>query len=287
MSWKDTLFSNMFIRNMLADFGSRSANASDKSTVIPYFQYKIGKYQPDHYLYFPKQPSARQYKNEIFNKLQEYEGYDLIRYLEFHFSAYEDKQEFLRFLHFEVEERLKRKPSASRTVKYKVVADWVVTQLNELLAHQREHIREGIKDQVQVVLAEGGHPNGSLPAEVLNSLSEKLTAHLESWVGAAEEKLSLIAGSLPAANIHLYSELHEQRLVQLFCLLQTVKVGKAEPLFKKFTGNDLAVILNLHFSSFTGKKINTVEKYVRECRDMVPRNEKAQALEAALEKFFS
>lgn len=156
MSWKDTLFSNMFIRNMLADFGGRSASASEDGIVIPYFQYKIGKYQPDHYLYFPKEPTARRYKNEIFNKLQEYEGYDLIRYLEFHFSAYEDKQQFLRFLHFEVAERLKRKPSASRKVKYQVVADWVVTQLNELLAYQRESIREGIKDEVRGVLAERG-----------------------------------------------------------------------------------------------------------------------------------
>lgn len=138
-----------------------------------------------------------------------------------------------------------------------------------------------------VCLRKGGEQHGKLPAEVLHNLSEKLSAHLERWVATAEEKLSLLSRSLPSADIQLYSELHEQKLVQLFCLLQTVKVGKAGPIFKKFTGNDLAAVLNLHFASFSGRKINTIEKYVRENRDMVLRNEKAQALEAALEKFFS
>lgn len=41
-------------------------------------------------MYFPKEPSAILYKNEIFNKLSEYTGYDIIRYLEFHYAAYED-----------------------------------------------------------------------------------------------------------------------------------------------------------------------------------------------------
>jgi hypothetical protein len=54
----------MILRNMLAS--------------VPYFQYKIGPYQPDQYLYFPKEPFALRYKNEIFNKLHEYTGYDII-----------------------------------------------------------------------------------------------------------------------------------------------------------------------------------------------------------------
>lgn len=64
MNLKQKLFSNMILRNMLAS--------------VPYFQYKIGPYQPDQYLYFPKEPFALRYKNEIFNKLHEYTGYDII-----------------------------------------------------------------------------------------------------------------------------------------------------------------------------------------------------------------
>ena len=69
---KQRLFSNMFLRNMLADFGNRSAYSKTTGTFIPYFQYKIGAYQPDYYLYFPKEPYIRRYHNEIFNKLYEY-----------------------------------------------------------------------------------------------------------------------------------------------------------------------------------------------------------------------
>lgn len=285
MSWKETLFSNMFLRNMLADFGSRSAISSDNDNFIAYFRYVIGRYQPGYILCFPRKPTPRQ--NEIFNKLQEYEGYDIIRYLEFHFSIFDDKREFLRFLHFEVAEKLKRKLSPNRKIKYKMVADWVVDQLNELLASQRDNIRDGIRDEVLSVLAEGEEEDGRLSVEVINVISAKLSVYLERWLGEADEKLSLLARSFPSADIQLYSQLHEQRLVQLLCLLQTVKVGKAEPLFKKFTGNDLAAILNLHFASFSGKKINTIEKYVRESRDSIERNEKAQGLETALHKFFS
>lgn len=44
---------------------------------------------------------------QIFNKMYEYSGYDIIRYLDFHFAAFADKSEFLHFLSYEVIERLK------------------------------------------------------------------------------------------------------------------------------------------------------------------------------------
>jgi hypothetical protein len=73
---------------MLADFGSRSAYSLSDKNFIPYFEYKIGSYEPDQYLYFSKKPLAAQYKNEIFNKLREYTGYDIVQYQEFHFEKY-------------------------------------------------------------------------------------------------------------------------------------------------------------------------------------------------------
>src|ERR1700680_2912479 len=107
MAWKQKIFSNMFLRNMLADFGERSGYTKTPGNFIPYFQYKIGEYQPDHYLYFPSESFALRYKNEIFNKLNEYTGYDIIKFLEFHYSAYSDKPDFLRFLNYEISQRLK------------------------------------------------------------------------------------------------------------------------------------------------------------------------------------
>lgn len=92
---------------MLADFGSRSSQSVPGYKFIPYFDYKIGPYQPDQILYFSKQPLAGQYKNEIFNKLREYSGYDIVQYLEFHYEKYQDKCEFLRFLSYKVRQRIK------------------------------------------------------------------------------------------------------------------------------------------------------------------------------------
>jgi hypothetical protein len=108
MGWKQKLFSNMFFRNMLADFGERSAYSKTPGQFIPFFQYKIAPYQADSYLYFPTEPFSARYKNEIFNKLNEYTGYDIIKFLEFHYAAYPDKQDFIRFLHYEISERLKQ-----------------------------------------------------------------------------------------------------------------------------------------------------------------------------------
>lgn len=66
----------MLFRNILADFGSRSAYTEEPGGFIAYFQYKIGPYQRDHYLYFPKEPFAVRYNNEVFNNLFEYTGED-------------------------------------------------------------------------------------------------------------------------------------------------------------------------------------------------------------------
>jgi len=74
----------------------------------PYFQYHIGDYKNDHYLYFKKLPAKGLYTGEVFQKMYEYQGYDLIRYIEFHYGAYEDKVDFLRWLRHETlrEQRL-------------------------------------------------------------------------------------------------------------------------------------------------------------------------------------
>src|SRR5256885_7285080 len=105
MEFKKRLFSNMFWRNVLATFGERSGYSTEPGQFVPYFQYKIGPYQTDLYLYFPKEPYALRYNNEIFNKLLEFTGYDIIKYLDFHYAAYSNKQDFLRFLQYELSDR--------------------------------------------------------------------------------------------------------------------------------------------------------------------------------------
>jgi hypothetical protein len=105
MDLKQRLLSNLFSRNVLTDLGLRSSIPTPKIDK-PFFQYRIGKYQQDYYLYFPKEPLEVQYKNEIFNKIRQYSGYEISKYLSFHFDAFESKKEFLEFLKYETDERL-------------------------------------------------------------------------------------------------------------------------------------------------------------------------------------
>jgi len=108
MGLKKQLLSSIFFGSAIRDFGGRTVYTKANKSFTTYFQYKIGPYQKDYLLYFPKQPFTRLYVNEIFNKLCEYDGYDIIKYLEFHYAAYENKPDFLRFLRYEISGRINR-----------------------------------------------------------------------------------------------------------------------------------------------------------------------------------
>jgi len=97
MSLRDRLFKFIFFRSIFTMIGERSPYSAKTTDFPPYFQYEIGPYQADYKLYFAKQPFLQVYKNEVFNKMYEYAGYDLIRYLEFHYEAYANKADFIHF----------------------------------------------------------------------------------------------------------------------------------------------------------------------------------------------
>lgn len=56
MNWQQKLPSNIILRNILASFGERSGYSKEPGGFVPYFQYQIGSYKADLYLYFPKEP---------------------------------------------------------------------------------------------------------------------------------------------------------------------------------------------------------------------------------------
>src|SRR4051794_36256225 len=120
MTWKERLASNLLLRNMVADLISVPA-ARGRKTFTPYFQYKIGIYQPDYFLYFTTPPNLVRYTNDIYNKLCQYDGYEIIQFLEFHYAAFADKTDFLRFLTYETSQRLKKKPGKSYKIKLESV----------------------------------------------------------------------------------------------------------------------------------------------------------------------
>jgi hypothetical protein len=277
---------------MMADLFGRSAYSKTPGAFIPYFQYKIGAYQPDHYLYFPKEPYALRYQNEIFNKLYEYKGYDIRTYLDFHYSDYKDKHDFLRFLQYEIADRLKLKSRKTHGQKLQSTQEWVSEKQHELQVIQEAALKQEIEEGVWEIIGESQAGGSQKDFEnATHALSKKLNDHIEQIMISTEERLETLTGSFVTGNIELNNHNHLEKVVQLFILLQTVQappqIARAEQLFKRFSATDLASILHLHFATFKNKKINTLQVKIREATERLnPNNPKVQKLTEALEDFF-
>jgi hypothetical protein len=291
MILKQRLFSNMFLRNMLADFGNRSAYSRQPGKFIPYFQYKIEDYHSDLYLYFPKEPYTRRYHNEIFNKLCEYKGYDIITFLEFHYLAYCDKQDFLRFLQYELIDRLKQKTKESRRQKIYIASEWVMEKQQEHQSKRQEILKQEFEKEVREALP----PETPVCREdidnIAKALSEKFSNHIDQIITGAESKMKTLTDSYVVGKIELNNQTHEDKLIKFFKLLQSVKappqIAKAEQLFSKYSDTDIAAILWLHFEAFKNKKIETIPRNIRKADALISdKNPKAKQLADALQDFF-
>jgi hypothetical protein len=291
MNWRQRLFSNMTWRTALASFGERSGYSKEPGGFAPYFQYRVGPYNSDLYLYFPKEPFPLLYKNEIFNKLEEYTGYDIIKYLEFHYASYPDSQDFLRFLHYEVSERLKRKSKNARLLS---ALSWVTEKRDELQRKENRDLRSEIEQGVKEIVK--GQPTAT-PEDIdhqVHTLTEKLEKHLERMFAETEKGIQDMTGKLVTGDLELNNHNHEEKLIQLLILLQEVKAppqkAKAEQLFKSFSNTDIAAILYLHFPEFRANKINTIQRKVGDLAARLKGHQSNQAqvkkLSEALQDFF-
>lgn len=109
---------------MLADLGFRWNRRHKNFT--PFFQYRIGRSQPDDYLYFKKAPDNIQYTDAIIKHVLECNSEDEIeRFLNFHYRLYGDKMEFLRFLYWTTKLELPTLSTRENTLKLMTVLDWV------------------------------------------------------------------------------------------------------------------------------------------------------------------
>lgn len=289
MGLKERLYSKIFFRTLFRDFGGRTAYTKGNKTFVPYFQYYIGEYQSDYNLYFLSEPLPRIYYNEIFNKLTEYNGYDIIKYVEFHYHIFSDKKEFLQFLRFELSEILKLKLPKSRKLKFQSARDWALEKLTETQKEQERILQNEIEKDMHSILASREH---STPAEMemqIKKYSAQLATHMDQLVSTTESGIKEITSSFVTGNIQLISRSHERKLIELFILLQELHTGKAEQLFKKCSSTDIAAMLRLHFDAFKDKKLNTLQKKITEYTTHLhdTNNQKANNLNAALQDFFS
>jgi hypothetical protein len=291
MGLKQRLFSNMFLRNMLTDFGERSTYSDVPGNFTPYFQYKIGQYEKDYYLYFPKEPFAQRYKNEIFNKLSEYSGYDVVKFLEFHYSSYPDKLDFLRFLHYELSERIKQKVRENLTLNLNSALNWAFEKKQELNKSQEEQIRKEIEQGVKTIVQNQSVNSPHQVDTQIRALSDQLSVHMEKIIGETEKGIRELTGSFSTGTIQLNNRNHEDKLIQLLILLGQVQappqISKAEQLFKKYTASDIASILHLHFDAYRDNKINTLQKKVGDQSERIKSSHpKVKKLSEALQEFF-
>lgn len=253
-------FDKIFFRPVLAAFGFRSPHSMKEYDFKPYFKYSIGSYKRDYILYFTKQPYNQLYKNEIFAKMIEYRGHDLINYLDFHYAAYDDKKDFIRFLRYEASERLKttRTDSNKTGISYyklnlEMTLEWVAEQSASIDGQQQP---------------ENQHP---VP---------KREDPMETTLGAITESYS--------GKIKLYNQHQMEKVIQVFILIQTMKAPgkKAELLFERFTKTDIAAILR-QFAENNNKKDNTLQGYVTDANNMLRLEDpKVEKLVKALQDFF-
>lgn len=289
MSLRNKLFKFIFFRSMFTYFGNRNPFSAKTKEFTPYFRYRIGPYQPDYSLYFARQPILQVYKNEIFNKMREYEGYDLIRYLETHYAAYEDKPDFIRFLRYEVAERLKYSIPRTSRLKLQATSDWLIEKQTEQQALQKKMLKAQVQDDVRSTI-EDQVASGFDVDEVVRSLSEKMAARLDQVLSTTEERVGALTESLITGNIELNNQHNLTRLIHLYLLIQSIEIvrgSSAEKLFKRNTNMDLASILRLHYRAFKGKQINTVQAQISKAdEDLMINDPKVQKLTKALADFF-
>jgi len=221
--------------------------------------------------------------------MYEYAGYDLIRYLEFHYEAYETKTDFTRFLRYEVSERLKQYAPKTHKLKLQTTFDWLGEKQSEHQSQQEKLLRSQIEEDVRSTFADQTTPGLEIDATV-QSISEKLTSRLEQVVLHTQDKMTSLTDSFPAGNIELNNHNNLERLIQLYILIQAIKSPDSvseDKLFKRNTSTDLASILHLHFRAFRDKKFNTVQVKITECSDRLKINDpKVQKLTKALTEFF-
>jgi hypothetical protein len=251
------LTNNLFVRTLLRA-SHLLAPDSSKQPLTPYFQYKIGPYQRDLFLYFQQEPSWLRYKYEAFDKMNSMAGYDIPRFLDFHYSAYPDKEDFRRFLRYEITARvasLKKHPKYADH-EYEVVLNWLQEQ------EQLEQLEAAKKSAAPVT-------NGD--DRVSDLLEEKLAETHRSFAG----------------KIVINGPQQLERFIKLLILVKDLRApGKeVETLFSSFSTTDLSAILR-QFTELHDHKINTLQKKIAECNEAMRRDARVGPLEEALTRYF-
>ena len=289
MPLKEWMFTNMTIRNMLADFGFRN-DASRSKNFTEYFVYRLGKYQKgDFWLYFPEKPFWEQYKNEAFNKLREIDISAIPTYFNFHLEQFTEKKKFLFFVKHEVKNRLEKLKRPNKRIKLETAQDWVLQEEKKFTAVKEELNRDLILQEIYILLTDKQKDAKPDFQKLINEIKD-LILEKKSVLENAEQRVSEAIFALPSAKIELNNPQLQDKVIEFLYHLSNIQNNdkkSTDRLFRTFSQVDITSVLKTHFVSFKPIKYSTVQKNVGEVVQIINwKNPMLGKLNDALVDFF-
>jgi hypothetical protein len=265
--------------------------------------YVVGPYQDDFMLYFPKLPNPKQYYNYIFLKLWAYNPQDAIKYIEYHYSDYPDKNDFLLFMKRQLQHRSARAKQGSNLLSIATISlEWVNEELDNFKDQQKitvynQFIRQDltfiVKNELQQINSPSDTNTDQSVEHITERISSGLQAKLNSILENTESKIMALADKYETGNIQLTNANMKDKLIGLLLCLKDLtgkparKNKSADSLFSKMDLNDIAQILRLHFAPYKGLKIDSIERRVYEVNTKFKSDNPAyQDLAKVLQKYF-
>ena len=146
--------------------------------------------------------------------------------MEFHYEKYQDKNDFLRFLLYEVGQRIKLAPSTSHKLKLETVGESISEKQGEHLSLQKQQLKDDIEGDVRSVLEARSVMPTIYTETAVNLLSEKLGSRIEQLMSETEQRMEALTGSFMTGNIELNNHNYQEKLIQLLILISTSFLGK-------------------------------------------------------------
>ena|ERR1700722_2702405 len=300
--FRDYIMNHSFLRNVGLIYGEIDNYPNTPGSFTPYFEYEIGRNQDNFKLYFPRLPKPKLYYNFIFLKLWAYNPHDAVKYLEYHYSSYGDKRDFLLFLNRHLNHHAAAlKKGSNRLTITTICMDWVAEELNNLTVKRKiTAYNQFIRNYLTVIVKNELQHLGSVDTtgaasveKLANQISSGLQAKLDSMLENTEIKISALTDKYETGNIQLTNANMKDKLIGLFLCLKDLtakSVRKNKPgdsLFAKMDLNDIAQILRLHFSPYKGLKIDSIERRIYEVNNNLRSDNPAyKELTKAVQKIF-
>lgn len=296
------IMNTQILRNAGLIMGEVNNYSNQPGLFTPYFRYEVAPYRDDFTLYFRKLPGAVLYYNSIFLKLWGYNPQDAIKYIEEHFALYPNKEDFLLFLKRQLQYRMSLLKKGSKLSISSIALDWVTERLAEWADEQKivsynQFIRQDftviVKNELQQTLPSNGVISQQSLEQVADTITQKLEAKAAAILDNTETKIMQLSDKYETGSIQLTNEGMKEKLIALFLCLRSLtgkpsrrnKVG--ERLFARMDINDIAHILRLHFVSWKGLKIDSVERPIYKVNESYkPDDPDLTELSKALQKFF-